>query len=518
MATTSVSLIFITEMSMLAPKDLGAIHKNLFNSICKEIAVIERKKSKSLSEYEHTFFRSYPKTIKKSNREELLRACGRCSVILVGDFHTFRQSQKGFFKLLEEFHCKNKNISIALECFQQNGQIAINEYLGGLVTLDELREKTDFEKYWPFSWTNYREILEFARIKKIPINALNISEPASKKSALSNRDHAAAEVIVQKLEETNSKIFVLYGELHLAKSHLPNAIHSFGIENEKILIINQNQPHLYWLLATKINSQKLEVIKHNNHEFCIMNSVPWIRQRSYLDWLEGGSEDSFHDTSEIDVSETTLQYTEILREALQISSPINSQFEIQSVSIAGLQEQLTRQDSLFFRFALGSHRTAPLVNAKRILVPTINTNTVSEAASMLLWLSLQEQLSQTKQFSQSQKILLFFFSYLGSKLLNPKRKCSEMEDLRDSLRRPAVNRTRKKIFRHALCLLREQINEKNLPVRFAKTSGLGELESCRLVGFILADRFFLSLFSKQERFRAIKELFSMQINENKSAQ
>jgi len=160
-------------------RGLESSQKKLYLAVKKELALYERKTRKELLSYEKSFRATLPqKKIRISSRPALLNAIESARVVLVGDFHPFRQSQKGFVRLVEGAGGTVKRPVIALECFQQAHQAAIGEYLSGLITADELRDKIDFERYWPFSWENYREILLLARAKKIPVIALNIVEEA----------------------------------------------------------------------------------------------------------------------------------------------------------------------------------------------------------------------------------------------------------------------------------------------------------------------------------------------------
>ena len=202
-----------------------------------------------------------------------------------------------------------------------------SEYLHDLLTAEELREKIDFEKHWPFAWESYKEILTFARSAKIPVIALNIPE-GKQKSSLKKRDEAAAEQIALALaKHPEKKIFVLYGELHLGQSHLPAEIRRRMNLKRKILTVHQNNTDIFWKTPLLSDGQKPEVVRLGTREFCILNSVPWVKLRAYLDWLEGGSSREM-DEENLDIAGLIHHYAHRLGEALNLKLDLDHSLEI----------------------------------------------------------------------------------------------------------------------------------------------------------------------------------------------
>ena len=60
-----------------------------------------------------------------------------------------------------------------MEMFQKPFQKSIDGYLSAALDEREFLEKTEYFKRWYFDYNYYREIIEFARAKGIPIVALN---------------------------------------------------------------------------------------------------------------------------------------------------------------------------------------------------------------------------------------------------------------------------------------------------------------------------------------------------------
>lgn len=479
---------------MPAPDALERSQKKLYLSIKSELALFEKIKPREIASYERAFRASLPARGRATSRKELFAAARGARAVLVGDFHPFRQSQKGFLRLAEECAPLLPGLVIALECLQQAHQVAVNEYLAGYITLEELRDKIDFEHYWPFSWENYREILQFAKKLKLPVIALNILERKRSTSMLRERDRAAADRIFAELSaRPRATVFALYGELHLARPHLPTDLRERLGRGARVTVVHQNDPQLYWSAPKLRNGQKPEVLKLSADEFCIMNSVPWVKLRSYLDWLEGSpSSDGWE---ELDVAGTVHHYARLLAETIGIQVSLRDEVEIFSPDRLAsplplaFRRSLSRSDSAAARHSLTFQRTAYLPAAGAILLPVASTNSLSEAASWLLWHSRKATAEKTARPRPEEWIAHFLVGYIGSKVLNPKRKCNEVADLRD-----LGNATAKR----ALSLLGPYLKGERLPRRSPSLTGARELEACRLAGNVLAERFFLALLTEPD--------------------
>ncbi len=485
---------------MRAPDAIERSQKKLYLSIKSELYLFEKKRGREILAYEKAFRASLPRSIRAAEKKELLREMRGASAVLVGDFHTFRQSQKGYLRIVEECVGGKKRVVLGLECLQQAHQSAVNEYLASYITIEELRDKIDFERYWPFSWENYREILELAKKKKLSVLALNILERKRTASMLRERDNAAAErTATEILSHPGTCVFLLYGELHLARPHLPSDLRDRLGRGHKVLVVHQNDPELYWKAPKQKNGQKPEVLRLAAQEFCILNSVPWVKLRSYLDWLEGSPSSEEWDDG-LDVEGTVHHYARLLADAIGLQVILREDTDIsgpdflapESDTLSSLK--LPALDRALLRHSAQFQRTGYLPFSGRLLMPAVSTNSLSEAASFLLWHSQKGASSSKGKIQTHVCVAHFLVGYLGSKVLNPKRKCNEIADLKEMLH----ERGHSKIVARALSLLRPYLKEQGLPKSSAPLSGPGEMEACRLAGYVLGERFFLSLLMEPE--------------------
>src|SRR5690606_18369745 len=142
-------------------------------------------------------------------------------ITLFGDFHTFRQSQRGFLRLLRRIAVRksHRNITIGLECFRHEHQKFIDQYLAGGIDEHELLQQTRYQQTWGFPWEHYKDIVEFAKHQQIAIVGIDTGGKA--KDSFRMRDHSAASVLIEHCRaHPNRQVLCLIGEYHLADNSL----------------------------------------------------------------------------------------------------------------------------------------------------------------------------------------------------------------------------------------------------------------------------------------------------------
>jgi aminopeptidase N len=105
--------------------------------------------------------------------DEIIKAVGDEPVILIGERHTNYEDHKVELAVIEGLFRQGRKFAIGMEMFQKPFQKAIDEYLSGAITEKEFLKKTEYFTRWIFDYSYYREIIEFAKAKGIPLLALN---------------------------------------------------------------------------------------------------------------------------------------------------------------------------------------------------------------------------------------------------------------------------------------------------------------------------------------------------------
>jgi len=102
-------------------------------------------------------------------------------VIYVGERHSNYEDHKVQLELIAELSGKGRRFAIGMEMFQVPFQKALDDYLSGAINEREFLKASEYFKRWRFDYLLYREIIDFAKAKGIPIIALNIREEITKK-------------------------------------------------------------------------------------------------------------------------------------------------------------------------------------------------------------------------------------------------------------------------------------------------------------------------------------------------
>lgn len=79
------------------------------------------------------------------------------------------------------------------KCFSVPFQSAIDNYLAGKLTEQQLVEQTEYDRRWRFPWESYAPILRFAKENQLPVLALNTPSEVTRKVASQGLESLTAE-------------------------------------------------------------------------------------------------------------------------------------------------------------------------------------------------------------------------------------------------------------------------------------------------------------------------------------
>jgi hypothetical protein len=470
-------------------------HLSIYRNIQDQIYSYSVSEGKSIHRYRSNFAIGRKFHFLQSSIRNLLSAANEKKYIFVGDFHPFAQSQKGFLRLLKMIRPQS-NLCVAMECIFESHQNKVDAYLSSKITLNELREEIQFDTHWPFPWEDYSQIILYCKEKKIPLIGINLKSP---QASLSQRDNFATKIL--KLfsgKNPNRKILCFIGDFHLGKGHLP----SHFSKNDR-MVIHQNLDQLFFK-AQKRFSQVPEVIKISQNEFCIFNSLPWMKAQSYLDWLEGNKEDS----ASVDAHEQIYQFSEILSSSLTVKYKRENELSI--FISPQVPARIEQKEKNIFKNSARFFRTNLLPKSKIVYLHALTSNSKTEAAALNFWHSLNTQ-SEIKKISLNKRFFIFsyFIGFLGSKILNPHRKCNEVPDLLSIVKSGTKTKAglRKKIISENALLELKKFLPENFKANRHEIDETDQIECYRLVGYILANRIYHSKKNRELGQRDLRDFF-----------
>lgn len=110
------------------------------------------------------------------------------SIIYVGERHMNYEDHKTQLEIIMNLYERGRMFAIGMEMFQRPFQREIDDYLAGALNEREFLKRTQYFKRWKFDYNLYREIIEYARAKKIPVVALNLRTEIVKKVSADGLD------------------------------------------------------------------------------------------------------------------------------------------------------------------------------------------------------------------------------------------------------------------------------------------------------------------------------------------
>jgi len=101
--------------------------------------------------------------------DKIVTDMANADVLFFGEEHNDSAAHYLENKIFRALHAKYTEVVLSMEMFETDGQLVLNEYLGG--TIDEARFSRD-SRLWS-NYKDYRPMIEYAKQNKIPVIAAN---------------------------------------------------------------------------------------------------------------------------------------------------------------------------------------------------------------------------------------------------------------------------------------------------------------------------------------------------------
>lgn len=409
--------------------------------------------------YEARYRRKVAKYERISSDDEMLSAIMDADIIYVGDYHTCKQSQRSFLRILKAVIKKRKKIAIGLELIHRSNQTALDKFMGGYLSEKAFLKKIGFHQHWIFDlWENFKPIFDFAAYHRVPVIAL---DAARRNAGLKERDEAAGRLIADyALENPGRKIFVLIGDLHLAPEHLPFEVEmavgnskavgnpksgsskpEVGITNSKIsrlrtVILYQNSEEIYWKLAKEGIEDRVSVVRIDDASFCRMHTPPVIAQQSYINWLE-------HEEGEIDYADAKMSFLELvnrisrflgirLKKRDKESVDVYTSGDLSFLKRLKRKKGFTKKDFETIKKQVLSSESYYIAAERIVYLANLSVNhAAEEAAHFIKSLCAGPEEPRYPVDAFYANILHEALGFFGSKLINSKRKCAHEKEFKN---------------------------------------------------------------------------------------
>ncbi len=423
------------------------IRHDFYKQIYDQVSRRMGDEPEEIRKYRKKYEKEFDKTWSISDRKTLFEQINSSQLIYLGDFHPLVQSQKAHLRILKSAEIPQNTI-LAMECFWFEDQEYIDQYIEGGISERELLKKVEWKKYWGFPWENYQPLLKWARQKKVRIIGLNgpkkiglFDDKQQNRLKLKNRDQCAADIIAHQIQTSvGCKIFVIFGDLHLADSHLPALVRKkIGIVQKiRSLRVMQNSEKIYFQLLRKGQEDQTDVVKLPKNTFCLLSVPPWVKWQNYLLDIEKTDDKEINEESASDLTDHVSQYVKMISEDLKIKVDLShlSVFTAKDRSLWKLiQTHFADEQIALIELMIEEERPFFL---PQIEVAYLSRMSVNHGAALAMHY-IHSQYCGFKEWNLKlpddfqRLIWLEALSYFGSKLVNPKRKTETLLDLKKML-------------------------------------------------------------------------------------
>jgi uncharacterized iron-regulated protein len=231
---------------------------------------------KYLRDFAHAF-RSYHSVLEPQQYQTLLRSA---DILLIGDYHALPASQQFAGRLLEELaQPGDRPVVLGVETIFARDQHIVDEWWRREIDEEEFRQRIRFDVEWGYDWGPFYSLLCAARENGEAVYGLDCM-PREDLRKIGARDrHAAHKIGEIRQRHPNAAILVLFGESHLAPSHLPRQL-SAQAREDRMLTVLQNVDALYWHAAGEARD-RVDAVQVRDGVMCVFNSTPLEKYENY---------------------------------------------------------------------------------------------------------------------------------------------------------------------------------------------------------------------------------------------
>jgi uncharacterized iron-regulated protein len=116
-------------------------------------------------------------------QQKIIGQIKTAKVVYLGEIHDSQLQHQQQLAIIQALFNYKRQIAIGMEMFQRPAQPILDRYLAGKISAEELRQQTEFDRRWGYKWEYYEPMLNFARVNRLPVIALNTPTEITRKVA-----------------------------------------------------------------------------------------------------------------------------------------------------------------------------------------------------------------------------------------------------------------------------------------------------------------------------------------------
>lgn len=499
------------------------LHRTLFE---KQRALIRARVhgyDAAFRRYERRYQRAVRTFERVASFDEVVEDAAASDVVHVGDYHTLKQAQRGYMKLVRRLAEGGRPIVLALEFVEARHQAALDRYLAGRMSERRFLQKIRSPGSHPFDvWPHFRPIFEMARELGLPLVAL---EKAGR-GTLAERDRFWARRIARALQERPGAIVMtLAGQLHCTPGHLPARVADAmkkTTQPPRQLVVFQNAEPIYFELERQGIEHQVEAVRVGTGAWNLVNTSPLVAQQSFLDWVEG-------DADAVETSQPEQHFKELARLvagflALDVGDALE-QVEVYTAGDLSFLAKLradghfSARDVALIRRRILSRESCYIPRARIAYLANLSINHAAEEACHFLRHAVtgHDEPGHGLVDAFYGRALEEAFAFFGSRIVNPRRKAPTVEAMHRMRRSgsPGERRVAAIVLGH----LAFERGQRARPVRGVYDSPDVDVFNAvtHVLGYMLGSRLYDALLAGQLSKDEARELFLDPLDEDGDA-
>ncbi len=414
-----------------------SLQRSLFEHQARQIARQVQGASSRFRAYQRRYEQATRRYRRAIALEEIDARIAQADVVYVGDYHTLRIAQQAYLAMVKNALSSGRRVVLALEFVESRHQATLEAFLGGRLSEKRFLSKIGHPYRGPFDiFPGFAPIFDLARRKRLEVIAIDRRAPGPR--SLELRDEGAAKPIARALKaDDRPLVLVLMGQFHVAPMHLPRQVDLLlGDLERRSLVVYQNAEGIYWSLARKGDVEGTRAVEISDDELCLVNTSPVVSQRSFLDYVEAEAGDAPLEETGIALTFRHLardigRFTglKVGRAAADVLVMSPSEFNV----IERLQRRarFTPKELKHLERHVLSLESAWIPRAKAVWLASMSLNhAAEEAAHFVRHLCVGDAMDRERSRADAfwARCLEEALGFFGSRLVNPKRRCTSLDE------------------------------------------------------------------------------------------
>lgn len=502
---------------MTAREEIHRLQQALFRRQRRLIGASVHGMTREFRRYEAAYQRRVAGYAREATYGEVLHAVSTADLVYVGDYHTLKQAQRSFLKLLQR-RWPRRPLVVALEFVQGRHQAALDAWMAGRLGDAGFLRRIEYQRHLVFDvWPHFKPLLEEARAQRLP--AIGIDLIGTARTTLQQRDAYAARRIADALEaHPGAQLFALAGQLHVAPPHLPAAVgRELARRGLRLpgVTVYQNCERIWFALQARGRELDVEAALVRPGEWCLLNTPPVVVQQSYLDWIEGGAEPLEGTHPEQRFKELARLVARFLHLGGRELEAALETVQVWTAGDLGFLRALPRQgfsarEIRQIERQILSRESYYIPRARIAYLANLSLNHAAEEATHFLRHVVSGAGDEPRGLVDAfyARALEEAYAFCGSKIVNHRRKCAHEAEWRRLARGPdPFTREVARLVLQHLSLERGEADPASLQ-RLYRSAGPELFNAVtHAVGYMLGDRLYRALATGRLAKGAVRELF-----------